>query len=99
MYIGRRSRYNEVVPICALEADRLSGGIAPLLPKLGCSWMCVVRLSAPATLRPKKYFWRSLSWRLVGCRVRLDGFLEKIVLLLHPRFEPQIFQRMSSILY
>jgi len=50
-------KYNEVVPICAMEADRLSGGIAPLLPKLGCRWMCVVRLSALATLRPKKYLW------------------------------------------
>ena len=35
MYIVRRSRYNEVVPICAVEADRLSGGIAPLILKLG----------------------------------------------------------------
>jgi hypothetical protein len=36
MYIGRRSRYNEVVPICAVEADKLNGGIAPLILKLGC---------------------------------------------------------------
>jgi len=35
MYIVRRSRYNEVVPICAVEADRLSGGIARLILKLG----------------------------------------------------------------
>jgi len=34
MYIGRRSRYNKLVPICAIEADRLSGGIAPLIFKL-----------------------------------------------------------------
>jgi hypothetical protein len=31
MQIGRRLRYNEVVPICAGEADGLSGGIAPLI--------------------------------------------------------------------
>jgi hypothetical protein len=45
MYIGRRSRYNEVVPICARETDRLSGGIAPLILKLGSVRMCVVILS------------------------------------------------------
>jgi hypothetical protein len=39
MYIDRRSRYNEVVPICAMEADRLSGGMAPLILKLGSRWM------------------------------------------------------------
>jgi len=54
MYICRRSRYSEVVPICAMESERLSGGIAPLLPVLGCSQMWVVRLSAVATLRPQK---------------------------------------------
>jgi len=95
VYIGRRSRYNEVVPIRAMEADSLSGGIAPLLPKLGCRWMCVVRLCALATLRPKKYVWCSLGWRL-GVRRRWPGcFGEKIVLLHQPRFEPQIFERIS----
>jgi len=33
MNIGRSSRYNKVVPICAIEADRLIGGIAPLILK------------------------------------------------------------------
>jgi hypothetical protein len=35
MYISRRTRYNEVIAMCAVEADRLSGGIAPLILKLG----------------------------------------------------------------
>jgi hypothetical protein len=34
MYIGRRSRYNKVVPICAIKADGLSRGTAPLILKL-----------------------------------------------------------------
>jgi len=34
VYIGRKSRYNKCVPICAIEADRLSGGIAPLILKI-----------------------------------------------------------------
>jgi hypothetical protein len=39
--LGRRFRYNEVVPICAMEADKLNGGMAPLLLNLalfGCEW-------------------------------------------------------------
>ena len=36
MYIGRSLRYNEIVRICAMESYRLSGGITPLLHKLGC---------------------------------------------------------------
>jgi hypothetical protein len=35
MYIGSRLRYSEVVPIYAMEEDRLSGGTAPLFLKLG----------------------------------------------------------------
>jgi hypothetical protein len=35
MYINRRLKYNEVVPICAMEEDRLSGGMAPLFLKIG----------------------------------------------------------------
>ena len=94
VYIGRRSRYNEVVPIRAMEADSLSGGIAPLLRKLVCRWMYVVRLYALTTLQPKKYVWCSLGWRL-GVRRRWPGcFGEKIVLLLHPKFEPQTFECM-----
>jgi len=50
MYIGRRLRYSEVVPVCATEADRLIGGIAPLILKLGSRRMWMVRLSALATL-------------------------------------------------
>jgi hypothetical protein len=36
MYIGRRLRYSEVVPICAMEEDILIGGTAPLFLKIGC---------------------------------------------------------------
>jgi len=35
MYIGGRERYDKVVTLCAMEGDRLSGGIAPLIFKLG----------------------------------------------------------------
>ena len=42
LYIGRRSRYNEFVPICAMKAHWLSGGIAPLVPKLDYRQMWVV---------------------------------------------------------
>jgi hypothetical protein len=31
MYIGGRLRYNEVVPVCAVEAEKLSGGACCLL--------------------------------------------------------------------
>jgi len=37
MYIGRMSRYNKVVLIFAMEADRLSGGMTPLA-LYGCGW-------------------------------------------------------------
>ena len=66
MYIGRRSRYNKVVTIFAMEADRLSGGMAPLIFKLVTISMWVVSLSAFATLLPEKKLWFSLSWRLNG---------------------------------
>jgi hypothetical protein len=36
MYRGRRLRYNEVLTICAREADGLSGLMAPLILKLDC---------------------------------------------------------------
>jgi hypothetical protein len=45
----------KVVLICAMEADRLGGGIAPL-----------VRVSAMDTSLPEKKLWFSLSWRLGG---------------------------------
>jgi len=61
MYIGRRSRFSEVVPVCAMEADRLNGDIAPLIRKLGIRWMWVVRLADLATLQPQKKLWFSLS--------------------------------------
>jgi hypothetical protein len=92
MYIGGRLRYNKVDPICAMGADRLSGGIAPLILKLGSIRMWVVRLSALATLLPETKLCFSLSWRLGGCWSWPGCFGEKIVLLLCPRFEPQAFQ-------
>jgi len=39
MYIGRNLWYNEFVPICAMEVDRLSGGVPPLIINLGHRWM------------------------------------------------------------
>jgi hypothetical protein len=57
MFIARRSNYNKVVPIFAMEADRLSGDIAPLILKLGSIRMWMVRLSALATSRPQKNLW------------------------------------------
>jgi len=66
MYIGRRLRYNKIVPIFAMEADWLSGGMAPLIFKLASISMRVVSLSAWATLLPEKKLWFSLSWRLNG---------------------------------
>jgi hypothetical protein len=57
MYIGRRLMYSEVVRICAMQGDRLSGDIAPLILKLGSKRMWVVRLSALATLLPQKKLW------------------------------------------
>jgi len=35
MYRGRGLGENEVVPLCAMEGERLSGGIAPVIFKLG----------------------------------------------------------------
>jgi len=95
MYIGRRSRYNKVVTIFTMEADRLSGGMAPLIFKLVSIWMWVVRLSALATIMPEKKLWFSLSWRLDGHWSWPGCFGEKIVFLLHPRSEPQILQHIS----
>jgi hypothetical protein len=37
-----------------MDADRLNGGLAPLIRKLGCRQMIVVGLSALATLCQKK---------------------------------------------
>jgi len=37
-----------------MEGDRLSGGVAPLIFKLGSRRMWVVRLSALANLLPEK---------------------------------------------
>jgi len=62
--VHRRSRYNKVVTIFAMEAERLSGGMAPLIFKLVPISMWVVSLSALATLLPEKKLWFSLSWRL-----------------------------------
>jgi hypothetical protein len=57
MFIGGRLRYSKVVPICAVEADRLSGDIAPVILKRGSIWMWMVKLSALATLQPQKNLW------------------------------------------
>jgi hypothetical protein len=95
MYIGGRLRYNKVVPTCAMGADRLSGGVAPLIINHGSIRMCVVRLSVLATLLPEKKLCFSLSWRLGGYWSWPECFGEKIVLMLRPRFEPQIFQCIS----
>jgi hypothetical protein len=35
MYVGRSLRYNEVVPIHAMEEDRLNGVMAPVFLKIG----------------------------------------------------------------
>jgi len=65
-----------------MGADRLSGGIAPLIFKLGFRWMWVVRLSALATLLPEIKVWFPLSWRLGGCWSWSACFGEEIVLFL-----------------
>jgi len=78
-----------------MEGDRVGGGIAPLICKLGSRQMIVVRLCALATLLPEKKLRFLLSWRLgrhwswTGC------FVKEIVLLLLSRFELQIFQCIS----
>jgi len=78
-----------------MEAERLSGSMAPLTLKLVSTRMWVLRLSALATLLPEKKLWFSLSWRLDGHWSWPGCFGEKIVLLLLPRFEPQILQHIS----
>jgi hypothetical protein len=54
----------KVVPICAMVGERLSGGKAPLIFKLGSIWMWVVRLSALATLLPDKKLDLEAGWAL-----------------------------------
>jgi len=49
-----------------MEADRLNGGIASLICKVGSRQMIVVRLSVLATLPLGKKLWFSLSYRLGG---------------------------------
>jgi len=82
-----------------MEAYRLRGGIAPLILKLAYRWMWMGILSALATLWPQKNLWSSLSWMLGGCWSWPGCFGENTVLLLGPRFEPQIFQHISQLLY
>jgi len=51
-----------------MEADRLSGGIAPLIFNLGFRCMWVVRLSALASLLPEKkfgFYWVG-GWMVAG---------------------------------
>jgi len=81
------------------EGDRLSGGITPLIYKLGCRPMWVIRVSALAALLPVKKLWVSLNWRLGMCCSWSGCSGEEIVLLLLPRFEPQIFQHISWTFY
>ena len=73
----------------------MGGDIAPLICKVSSRQMIVVRLSALATSLPEKKVWFSLSWRLGECWSWSGCFGENIVLLLLPRFEPQIFQCIS----
>jgi len=47
-----------------MEGDRLSGGIAPLIFKLGSRQMWVVRLSDLATLLPEKKLELEAGWAL-----------------------------------
>ena len=97
MYIGRRLRYNKVVPLCAMEGDRVSGGIAPLIFNLAldrCDWSGC--LPWPLYCQWKSWSW---SWRLGG-RWSWSGCSgEERVLLLLPRFEPQIIQHISWSFY
>jgi hypothetical protein len=53
MYIGRRERQNKMVPICAIEADRLSGGIAPPIFKLSSRWLWVADCTGHFTARER----------------------------------------------
>jgi hypothetical protein len=74
-----------------MEADRLSGGLAPLIYNLACRQMLVASLCALATLLPEKKLWFSLSWRQGG-RWTWSEYCGDQVLLLLLRFEPQFFQ-------
>jgi len=47
-----------------MEEDRLSGGIAPLIFKLGSRWIWEVRLSALVTLLPEKKLELEARWAL-----------------------------------
>ena len=73
MYIGRWVGLNKVVPLCAMEGDRLSVGIAPLIFKLGSRRMWVVKLSALANLLPEK---KAVVGSWLGAGARVD-ILEK----------------------
>jgi len=72
-----------------MEADRLSGAIAPLNFKLGTRQMWATRLNPQAPLLPEKKPWFTLSWRLDGCWSWSRCFGEDIALLLLPRFWTQ----------
>ena len=64
MYLGRRLRYNKFVPICTMEGDRLSGGIAPLIFKIGSREIWVVRLSELPNLLPEEKLELGAGWVL-----------------------------------
>ena len=72
-----------------MEVNMLSGGIAPLIFKLGSICMWVVRQSALATLLQRK----GCGFHWVGGWSWSGYFREEIVLLLLWRFESLIFQR------
>jgi len=50
--------------MCAIEADRLSGGIAPPIFKLGPRQMSLVSLFALVTLLPEKKLDLEAGWTL-----------------------------------
>jgi hypothetical protein len=67
MYIGRSLRFNKVVPICAIEADRLSGVTAPLILKLVFTDVgCQTVFSGHFTAREKAlvFFELEAGWAL-----------------------------------
>ena len=64
MYIGRWLGLNKVIPLCAVEGDRLSVGIAPLIFKLGSRRLWVVKFSAQANLLPESKLYLEAGWEL-----------------------------------
>jgi hypothetical protein len=69
LYVHRRLSYNEVVPACAMEADRLSGSITPLIYK------CLQADLSGHTVCPGHFTAREMALVLVeleaGCALEL----------------------------